>query len=272
MSDYHFNIFGSSSSLGQSLQTVLSERGQSYSTFTRAHFSVTDSADDLARLIRPGSIVVNCVALTDVDACEKKAEDSRLINGLFVGSLAKACALADANLIQISTDYVFPSGNLEWSEDDQPNPLNAYGKSKLEGEKLALESDGLVVRTSVLFSETNGFPSRLLALAREKGKLKLPDNLFGTPTSVKVLAQWISNLSQPTSEARVLHACCSGAISRYEFGLKIIAQLGITVDLGANSFSLGGQHAPRPTYSAIAPSMAFESLDSSQMLAAYSFI
>ena len=118
--------------------------------------------------------MINCAAYTAVDAAETDADTARAVNAVAVGALAEATARARIGFVTFSTDYVFdgekPTG---YVESDRPNPLNVYGRTKLEGEQLALEAhpEALIVRTSWLLSAThrNFLTTMLDAAGRGRG-------------------------------------------------------------------------------------------------------
>ena len=130
-------------------------------------------------------LVVNCAAYTAVDAAEADPATANRINALAVEALAKACASEGTGLVTFSTDYVFDGEKeTEYLESDEPNPLNVYGRSKLEGERLALGNypDALVVRTSWVLSGTHSsFASKMIDLVSQ-GPVRVVDDQRGRPT------------------------------------------------------------------------------------------
>jgi dTDP-4-dehydrorhamnose reductase len=140
--------------------------------------------------VRPETIV-NCAAYTAVDTAESDEQTARTINALPVGILAEAAARTGARLVTFSTDYVF-DGEAEgtYTESATPSPINAYGRSKLEGERLALASDSnvLIVRTSWVMSGTHpSFASKMLELI-SRGPVQVVDDQRGHPTFADDLA------------------------------------------------------------------------------------
>jgi dTDP-4-dehydrorhamnose reductase len=178
---------------------VLGANGQLGSAFVRALGSdclaITRNELDLTNTaaIEPwvksidAELVINCAAYTAVDAAETDAETARAVNALAVEALAAATAGHEVRLVTFSTDYVF-DGEKEtgYVESDEPNPLNVYGRTKLEGEQLALDThpDGLVIRTSWLLSTTHrNFLTTMLAQLAE-GEVLVVDDQRGRPTFV----------------------------------------------------------------------------------------
>ena len=137
------------------------------------------------------TVVINCAAYTAVDRAEDDEEAVNLVNGYAVGELAGVCRDLGAKFVTFSTDYVF-DGTKDggYVESDTPNPINAYGRSKLLGERLALEAnpEALIVRTSWLLSGTHpNFIAKMLELLA-KGDVSVVSDQFGRPTIVDDLA------------------------------------------------------------------------------------
>ena len=148
----------------------------------RMNLSDPDSIRRTIREVRP-DVLVNPAAWTAVDRAEAEAESAAAINATAPGVMAEECRLADALLVHFSTDFVFDgSGDLPWSEDDAPGPLNVYGATKLAGET-AIRASGarhLVLRTSWVYSlRGNNFLRTMVRLAQRGGTLKVVDDQFG---------------------------------------------------------------------------------------------
>ncbi len=150
-----------------------------------------DSVHRLVAEIRP-EVVVNCAAYTAVDRAEDETTLAEIVNGRAVGILAEIAARAGIPLVTFSTDYVFDgSADSPYLESSVTNPLNAYGRSKLLGEELALLSNPrtLIIRTSWVISRTHpNFVSTMLRLAREGREIKVVDDQRGCPTVADHLA------------------------------------------------------------------------------------
>ena len=132
-------------------------------------------------------IIINCAAYTQVDKAEQEAELANQINHLAVKQLASIASNQQARLIHISTDYVFDGeSGKPYTETDTPNPINAYGRTKLAGEK-ALQAlmpiNAIIIRTSWLYSEYgNNFVSTMLRLGKERDELSVVNDQMGSPT------------------------------------------------------------------------------------------
>jgi len=177
-------------------------------------------------------IIINCAAYTKVDKAEQEAELANQINHLAVKQLASIVNNQQARLIQISTDYVFDGeSNKPYLETDTPNPINAYGRTKLAGEK-ALQTvmpiNALIIRTSWLYSEYgNNFVKTMLRLGKERDEISVVSDQMGSPTYATDLADAIleiikhkkfRDLGQTT---QTYHYSGEGEISWHEFAKEI---------------------------------------------------
>lgn len=177
------------------------------------------------------SILFNCAAMTNVDACESDEETAYRVNAEGPGNLAASCRMYGCRLVHVSTDYVF-CGDTEtpYTEKDVPDPGTAYGRTKLAGERLVLEADpeAIVCRTAWLYGggDTN-FPRKILRLARERGVLKVVTDQKGDPTNAADLAYEMVRLAA-AKEKGVFHCTCGGGpVSRFEFAAAVLKEAGI---------------------------------------------
>jgi dTDP-4-dehydrorhamnose reductase len=208
-------------------------------------------------------IVVNSAAFTNVDGCETEVENAFLVNAEGTKNVALACEEGKVKLVHIGTDYVFDGKKGEpYLEDDTPNPLNIYGKSKLKGEQYIKEimEDFLIVRTEWLYGKKgNNFVSTILKLAGVEKELKVVDDQIGSPTYTKDLACAIERLIDCSLQANslhnlngVYHVTNRGTCSWYQFALKIL-ELARIEDVKVNPISSKTYNRPakRPAYSAL---------------------
>jgi dTDP-4-dehydrorhamnose reductase len=150
-----------------------------------------DSIHPWMESVRP-ELLINCAAYTAVDAAETDPETARNVNAKAVGALAEAAARLGAGLVTFSTDYVFDGEKkMGYVESDLPNPLNVYGRTKLEGEQLALETHpgALVVRTSWLLSPINHNFLATMLEQMANGEVSVVDDQRGRPTLVDDLVR-----------------------------------------------------------------------------------
>jgi dTDP-4-dehydrorhamnose reductase len=180
--------------------------------------------------IRP-NIIVNAAAYTAVDKAETEPDLALRINGTAPGILAEEAKRIGALLIHYSTDYLFDGARkAPYIEEDTPNPLNVYGKSKLQGERAIIESGctHLIFRTSWVYSSHgSNFVLTILKLAQERSELPVVDDQIGAPTWARALAKaTAAMLSKPFSynqtNSGVYHLSAAGQTSRYDLAKKII--------------------------------------------------
>jgi dTDP-4-dehydrorhamnose reductase len=177
-------------------------------------------------------IIINCAAFTQVDKAEQEAELANQINHLAVKQLASIASNQRAKLIHISTDYVFDGErNKPYLETDTPNPINAYGRTKLAGEK-ALQAlmpmNALIIRTSWVYSEYgNNFVSTMLRLGRERDELSVVNDQMGSPTYATDLADAILEIIKHKKfrdegqTTQIYNYSNEGKISWHEFAKEI---------------------------------------------------
>ena len=172
--------------------------------------------------------IINCAAFTLVDKAEDEPDKAKAINVLGLGNLIKISELQKIKLIHISTDYVFNGlGQEELKEDHKPEPLGVYGKTKLEGENLIMNSKGqaIVIRTSWLFSPFgNNFVKTILSLSRSNQKISVINDQYGKPTYGLDLAEVIIKLinSSKSFNNKIYHFSNEGVTSWYYFAKSII--------------------------------------------------
>ncbi len=176
------------------------------------------------RELRP-QFVFHLAAMTDVDGCEANPAKAEQANGVGTRNVARACAEIGAGLLYVSTDYVFDGGGkLPYHEDDCPNPLSAYGLTKLRGERFvqALVSKHLIVRSSWLFGPGGkNFVATILRLGKERGELRVVSDQRGSPTYTRHLASKLVELLAARVYG-VFHVTGSGACSWFEFAQAIV--------------------------------------------------
>jgi dTDP-4-dehydrorhamnose reductase len=185
-------LLGKDGQVGWELQRSLSPLGEVIA-MGRQEADFEDAAG-LAVCIRrhAPSVIVNAAAYTAVDKAESEQERARAINALAPGMLAQEALSLGAWLVHYSTDYVFDgSGEHPWRETDATGPLNVYGATKLEGERLIHESGckHLIFRTSWVYGTRGGnFAKTMLRLAKERDSLSVIDDQIGAPTGADLLA------------------------------------------------------------------------------------
>jgi dTDP-4-dehydrorhamnose reductase len=223
---------------------------------SRSQLDVTDDAavQSAFSVIQP-TIVLNCAAFHNVEVCEDEEDQAFEVNARAVKSLALNCAAADAQLVHLSTNYVFDGTSAEpYDEHDLPNPRSVYGISKLAGEHAALAyaPGSLVVRTAGLYglqgsaSKGGNFVTRMIARARQHGALKVVADQWLTPTFTRDLAAGIIG-ALDAGVTGTVHLTNSGATSWHGFTEAIVELAGIEVpvEVGATKIAPGAADRPR---------------------------
>lgn len=190
---------------------------------------ITD-IDAVLKLVRKTcpDVIINCAAHTNVDACEKQWDAAYRINAIGPRNLSIAANEVDAKLIHVSTDYIFEgNATTPYTEFDMPNPVSAYGKTKLEGEKFVREFAGkyFIFRTAWLYGEGKNFVRTMLALSEKYDEVNVVCDQQGSPTSAVELARAI-HYFEPTESYGIYHATCEGDTNWAEFAEMIFAKAG----------------------------------------------
>jgi len=202
---------------------------------------------------------INCAAYTAVDNAEKNMEAARAVNVDAVQNLAEACTINNTYLIHISTDFVFDGiSSLPLTESIDPNPINVYGTTKLEGESIALKTNPrtLIIRTSWLYSSFgNNFVKTMIRLGKGKKEFGVVSDQIGTPTYAGDLAKAIigiikdSDVNDLEENCEVFHYSNEGVASWYDFAKEIFEIRSISVLLNPLKTSEFPTPAKRPQYS-----------------------
>lgn len=199
---------------------------------------------------------VNCAAYTAVDRAEDERNEALAANAAAPAGLAKICAQKNILFIHISTDYIFNGEQrTPYKETDPPAPPNYYGESKLQGEKLVQQHnpDAIIIRTSWVYSSFGkNFVKTMLRLMREKGKVRVVNDQFGSPTNAADLAMAIMEIIQGGKySAGIYHFCNRGVTSWYEFAKAICALSGSKCEVTGIPTSDYPTPAKRSPYSAL---------------------
>lgn len=222
-------VTGATGQLGSELTRAFG--GDDIIPGARPDFDLTDEHSVRAAIERAApDLVVHPGAYTDVDGCERDPDRAYRTNALGTRYVALAARAAGAKLVAVSTDYVFDGTKgepyLEW---DEPNPLSAYGRSKLGGEREALDHHDrcFVVRTSWVYSPRGrNFVKTMLRLAGERPQVTVVDDEIGGPTLAADLADAIAALAR-TSTYGMYHLANAGECSRFELARAAIELAGL---------------------------------------------
>ncbi len=185
---------------------------------------------DLIRRLRPGG-VIDAAAMTDVDACEKSADQAWTLNAELVEVVARACARLGARFTSLSTDYVFDGAKGSYSEEDPPNPKGVYARTKRVGEEAALilGRDVAVCRVAVVFTGRAAAKSTFAATAAASLRAGRPVKAFTdqvvSPTLADNAAEMVLGVHRSGEQGRV-HCAGATEISRFEFCRMLARKLG----------------------------------------------
>ncbi|MGB0559172.1 MAG: dTDP-4-dehydrorhamnose reductase [Pseudohongiellaceae bacterium] len=217
------------------------------------------------------SVILNCAAYTEVDKAEQEAELAKEINDDAVADISKWASTNRCRVVHISTDFVFDGRKKEpYLPSDQANPIGAYGKTKLAGEKHVLElgSNGVIVRTSWLYSEfCNNFVKTMTNLMSKKSELGIVSDQVGSPTSTHSLSQLLIKVIENDNFYGILHWCDGTSISWFDFAVEIQKQA-LTIGLLKKKIPLKpikteeyATSAVRPKYSVLDRTCSLEQLN-----------
>jgi len=224
-------LLGSTGQLGK---TILADLSKDFSVSTLNRPELNFSAkEDLTRYILDinPNILVNACAYTDVDGAESNSKKAYEINSGLPSLLADICKDLDCLLVHYSTDYVFNGKKKgSYTEKDDCDPLNIYGKSKRQGEEFIIESGckNIIFRTSWLYSPyRKNFLLTILRLAENKNQLRVIDDQIGCPTSCSLISEvtkeFLSKYVKGDDlELGLYHLASLGETSWYEFSKEII--------------------------------------------------
>jgi dTDP-4-dehydrorhamnose reductase len=209
------------------------------------------------REARP-ELVVHCAALTDVDACEDDLEAARCLNADVPGRLAATAAALGAAFVHISTDAVYDGEqDRPHAEDEPPRPVNAYARTKLEGERAVLSAHpgALVVRTTMhgwSGSPRPSFSEAILRGLRDGRRLTLFRDVVFSPLNVADLAVLVCRLAERGASG-VLNVGASDAVTKEAFGRLVARTFGLSEDpIEPIDVADLGLRAPRPRNQALA--------------------
>ena len=247
-------ITGASGMLGTDLQTAL--EGQEVTALGRVDLDVTN-LEEVRTAVAGHDVVINAAAYTNVDDAESDEEAAYAVNATGARNLAIAAREAGADLVQVSTDYVFyGSATTPYEEDAPRHPISAYGRTKAAGEEFVLSEHphgAYVVRTAWLYGEHGpNFAATMVRLAATHETVSVVTDQLGQPTWTGDLAGQIRRLVESDAPTGVYHGTNSGQCSWFEFAKAIFAEVGLDPErvLPTDS-STFVRPAPRPAYSVL---------------------
>jgi dTDP-4-dehydrorhamnose reductase len=253
-------ITGAGGLVGRTLAEEARRRGHAVLALTSAQCDITDPTA-IEHHVSSGDTVVNCAAYTQVDKAEEDEAGARAVNADGAENVAHACARAGAELIHVSTDYVFSGafadgGQRPYEIGDETGPLSVYGRTKLDGEFEVLSAmpSAHVVRTAWIYAGGEGgdFVATMQRLAAGDGNVDVVADQIGSPTYVVDLVAALLQVADGSIEESVLHAANQGETSRFEQARAVFELVGADPErvrpVGTDRFP---RPAPRPPYSAL---------------------
>src|SRR4051794_23271610 len=249
-------VTGAGGMLGQDLLAAAVGRGIEAAGVARGECDITDPAAVRAAIAdaRP-DVVVNAAAWTDVDGAEAEEDAALAVNGAGAGHVASEAAAAGAAVVHVSTDYVFDGrARRPYAEGDATAPLNAYGRTKLAGERAVAAANPRhhVVRSSWLFGVGGpNFVATMLRVGAERDELTVVDDQVGCPTWTGHLAEALLDLAERQEGYGIHHGAASGSCSWHAFACEIFARTGMDVTVHPGRTTDLNRPAPRPAYSVL---------------------
>jgi len=252
-------IIGNKGQLGSEFEKRLALQNKNFVAVDIDKVDITDyqKLTDLFSFVKPG-IVINCAAYNDVDGAETNTEQAFEVNAEAIKYLAYSAYKHHSFLIHFSSDYVFDGSKTSgmYIEKDETNPINQYGRSKLEGEKnLADELETyLLLRLSWVYGKgSQNFIYKLRNWAEGKDILKISEDEISIPTSAKTVVDVVMQSVSHGLDG-LFHLTNSGYCSRYEWAKEIISLMGLKTRLEPVPQDFFKLPAKRPKFSAMSNS------------------
>ncbi len=246
--------------LGRAVVAELNRRGFEAVPASRDELDLSEPMD-VAALGTGGfgafGSVINCAAYTAVDRAESEPQAAADANALGVGYLGAACRSLGANLVHVSTDFVFDGlADEPYAEDAPTNPLSVYGRTKLEGERALLGNPmAKIVRTAWLYGDGKCFPLTMVNAHKAGKSLRVVADQRGNPTYVPDLARTLVDLIERDAPPGIYHAVGPETTTWHDFARRAIrAATGETPEIAPVTTKEYPTPAVRPRNSALADS------------------
>jgi len=249
-------VTGAGGMLGRAVVDGATRLGHDVHAAPHAELDITDAAA-VRRLVaqRRPRAVINCAAYTDVDGAESDPAVAFAVNGAGAGNVAAAAADVGAQIVHVSTDYVFDGSKREpWLESDPVAPLGAYGETKLAGEHevVAANPRHSIVRTAWLFGAGGrNFVDTMLALGAGRDEVSVVTDQIGCPTWCGHLAGALVQLAERPAETGIHHIAGAGSCSWNELAVEVFDRAGIDCRVLPTTSDAFPRPAPRPAYSVL---------------------
>ena len=248
MDEERILILGGRGMLGSDLDLACQKHRLITTVLDLPDFDITNE-QHLRRALKGAKAIVNCAAYTNVEKAESEADLAYKVNAQAVGTLGTLARDAGIWVLHISTDFVFDGkSGRPYVETDTPNPISAYGKSKLAGEQLLVESRcrHCIMRLEWTYGLSgNNFVTKLIQRAKANKQLKVVDDQVGSPTATTEVAKVICALVPDMPEG-LFHFASVGCVSRFEMAKFVFDKLNMSVDLSSCKTSDYPAAAARP--------------------------
>jgi len=239
-------VTGADGMLARDIIPLILEQGYETLTVPRSELDIADlgAVEATTSSFEP-ELIINCAAYTKVDEAEKEEHRALMVNGVGVQNLCLACQERDIALVHFSTDYVFDGGKESpYTIYDETNPINAYGRSKLLGEKyiLWLLSKFYLIRSSWLFGlQGKNFVETMLELGQREKRISVINDQRGCPTWTHHLAGAVVHLIQ-TGHYGIYHITNAEPTTWFDFSKEIFRLAGMNMDV----LPITSEQFPRP--------------------------
>ncbi len=248
-------LIGNKGQLGIEFSQLFHSKSIDFRGYDLPEFDVGNKGDVIRvfEYYRP-DVVINCSAYNFVDRAESEPEKCEYVNSIGVLGLAQICHQFNTFLVHFSTDYVFDgTKNEPYTENDAPNPMNQYGRSKLMGEKLIQKEteDYLILRTSWLYGKgKQNFIYKFLQWSKQNEIINIATDEISVPTSVSTVSQ-LTFLALQNGLRGLYHLTNSGFASRFEWAKLLKETLNLQVEINPARMEDFNLAARRPNFSAM---------------------
>ncbi len=219
--------------LGTDLVERARKKGRQVSEYVYPAFDITNQ-DHVLQCVDNADVVINCAAYTDVEGAQNNEQAAMAVNAHGVQQLAQAAAKAKIRLIHISTDFVFDGKKAgPYIESDIPNPVNVYGKSKLQGEKLVQSvcPDAAIIRIEWTYGKAGiNFVQKVLSRARQGQPLKIVSDQVGSPTWTRDVSDALLTVAE-NFQSGIYHFAAGGYVSRFDLAKFILDSKNINAEI-----------------------------------------
>lgn len=243
-------VTGYNGQLGHDIVELAKKEGIEAIGLTSEDMDITDrkKVEEVMTKYRDVDAMIHCAAWTAVDKAEDEVEACRKVNRDGTENIVDMCRKFDIPMMYFSTDYIFDGeGDRPWKVDDHKDPLNVYGETKYEGEKLVETlSKYFIIRISWVFGVNgNNFINTMIRLGKEHGEVSVVSDQIGSPTYTKDLAKLALDMIQ-TDRYGVYHATNQGYCSWYDFACEIFKQMNMDVKVNPVTSDAFPTKAKRP--------------------------